>query len=101
LFLLNGRAAREQILPPGWTREATTPKTLPGGAHLEYGYLWWTAQTPASRKDGAFMAIGIHGQYLCVNPVEKIVIVAWGARPIPPPAPSSATGLSARLWSAR
>ncbi len=50
---------------------------------MEYGYLWWTGATPASRRDGAFMAIGIHGQYLYVNPVAKIVIVVWGARPHP------------------
>jgi CubicO group peptidase (beta-lactamase class C family) len=50
---------------------------------VEYGYLWWTGETPASRRDGAFMAIGIHGQYLYVNPAAKIVIVVWGARPHP------------------
>jgi CubicO group peptidase (beta-lactamase class C family) len=29
------------------------------------------------------MAIGIHGQYLYVNPVARVVIVVWGARPQP------------------
>jgi CubicO group peptidase (beta-lactamase class C family) len=29
------------------------------------------------------MALGIHGQYLYVNPAAKIVIVVWGARPHP------------------
>ena len=84
LFVLGGGvAAGESILPAGWVREATTPKTVRAGAPLEYGYLWWTGATPASRRDGAFMAIGIHGQYLYVNPVAKIVIVVWGARPHP------------------
>lgn len=84
LFVLGGGvAAGESILPAGWVREATTPKTLRDGAAVEYGYLWWTGATPASRRDGAFMAIGIHGQYLYVNPVAKIVIVVWGARPHP------------------
>jgi len=82
LFVLGG-AAGDSILPAGWVREATTPKTLRDGRALDYGYLWWTGATPASRRDGAFMAIGIHGQYLYVNPVARIVIVVWGARPHP------------------
>jgi len=84
LFILGGGvAAGDSILPPGWVPEATTPKTLRDGAAVEYGYLWWTGATPASRRDGAFMAVGIHGQYLYVNPVAKVVIVVWGARPHP------------------
>jgi len=84
LFVLGGGvAAGDSILPAGWVREATTPKTLRAGAPVEYGYLWWTGATPASRRDGAFMAIGIHGQYLYVNPIARIVIVVWGARPHP------------------
>ena len=27
------------------------------------------------------MAMGIHGQYIYVNPAARVVIVAWGARP--------------------
>jgi CubicO group peptidase (beta-lactamase class C family) len=78
LFILGGGiAAGDSILPSGWVREATTPKLA------DYGYLWWTAETPASRRDTAFMALGIHGQYLYVNPAAKIVIVVWGARPHP------------------
>jgi CubicO group peptidase (beta-lactamase class C family) len=84
LFFLNGGlAAGEAILPADWTREATTPKVLPGGRPLRYGYLWWTGTTRASRGDGAFAAKGIHGQFLYVNPVAKVVIVVWGARPQP------------------
>jgi CubicO group peptidase (beta-lactamase class C family) len=84
LFVLGGGiAAGDSILPAGWLREATTPKVLRDGSPLEYGYLWWTGETPGSRRDGAFMAIGIHGQYMYLNPAANIVIVAWGARPHP------------------
>jgi CubicO group peptidase (beta-lactamase class C family) len=84
LFVLGGGVAGgDSILPAGWVREATTPKMLRDGAPVAYGYLWWPGETPASRRDGAFMAIGIHGQYLYVNPVAKVVIVVWGARPHP------------------
>jgi hypothetical protein len=87
LFILDGGVAGgtggDSILPAGWVREATTPKTLGDGSLVEYGYLWWTAASPSSRRAGAFMAIGIHGQYLYLNPAANIVIVVWGARPHP------------------
>lgn len=84
LFVLNGGlAGGEKILPDAWIREATTPKVLKGGTPLDYGYLWWTGTTPVARADRAFMAIGIHGQALYVNPAAKVVVVAWGARPQP------------------
>lgn len=78
LFVLGGGiAAGDSILPAGWLREATTPKVLRDGSPLDYGYLWWPG------PDGAFMAFGIHGQYVYLNPAANIVIVAWGARPHP------------------
>jgi len=78
LFILaNGVAGGDSVLPDGWVREATTPKTLRHGAPLNYGYLWWPG------RDSTFMAMGIHGQYLYVNPRARVVIVAWGARPHP------------------
>ncbi len=78
LFILGGGiSADDSILPPGWVREATTPKVLRDGSPLAYGYLWWPG------RNGDFMAIGIHGQYLYVNPAAHIVIVVWGARPHP------------------
>ena len=84
LFFLNGGfAAGEAILPADWTREATTPKFQREGKTMTYGYLWWMNKSPASRRDGAFMGIGIHGQILYVNPVAKVVIVQWGAQPQP------------------
>jgi CubicO group peptidase (beta-lactamase class C family) len=80
LFVLGGGvAAGDSILPAGWIAEATTPKTLRDGTALAYGYLWW----PGGGRDSTFMAMGIHGQYLYVNPRARVVIVAWGARPHP------------------
>jgi CubicO group peptidase (beta-lactamase class C family) len=84
LFVLDGGvAAGEAILPAGWTQEAASPKLLRDGTPLAYGYLWWTDATPAARRDGAFAAEGIHGQFLYINPVAKVVIVVWGAQPHP------------------
>lgn len=84
LFVLNdGVAAGNPVLPAGWMREATTAKVLRDGKPLDYGYLWWAGTTPASKRDGAFSAEGIHGQFLYVNPAAKVVIVVWSAQPKP------------------
>lgn len=84
LFFLNGGVAGgEAILPAGWTREATSPTVLRNGTPLAYGYLWWTGTTASARRDGAFTAEGIHGQFLYINPAANVVIVVWGAQPKP------------------
>ncbi|MCO4316938.1 beta-lactamase family protein [Phyllobacterium sp. 21LDTY02-6] len=82
-FLGNGVIDGKSILPDGWVKEATTPKTLKGGAKLDYGYMWWTAWTEPSIKHGSFSAIGIHGQNIYIDPVENVVIVTFGAQPKP------------------
>jgi len=86
LFFLNGGVAGgEQVLPPGWTEEAGSPKVLKGGAPLDYGYFWWPAWATDATPDphGAFSGVGIFGQYLYLHPKEHVVIVAWGARSKP------------------
>jgi CubicO group peptidase (beta-lactamase class C family) len=77
-----GRAG-QQILPLAWTYEATTPKALSNGTLIPYGYLWWPSTSPEALADGAYCAIGIHGQYLYINPRQNIVIVVWGAQTKP------------------
>ena len=84
LFMLgDGIAGGERILPPGWIEEATTPKALPNGAPLDYGYMWWPGTSPSARRDRAYSARGIHGQALYVNPAASVVIVVWSAQPWP------------------
>lgn len=83
-FMLdNGMAGGKSVLPDGWVSEATTPKTLADGKALDYGYMWWTAWTEPSIKDKAYSAVGIQGQYVYVDPAEKVVIVLFGAQPKP------------------
>jgi CubicO group peptidase (beta-lactamase class C family) len=84
LFMLNDGVARgTRVLPDGWTREATSPTTLKGGAALDYGYLWWPGTSAASRRDRAYAAEGIYGQFVYVNPAARVVIVVWSARARP------------------
>ena len=70
------------LVPPGWFQEAGSAKQI-AGKPVDYGYLWWPvpAGDPIHRQ--AFQAIGIFGQHLYVNPVEKLVIVVLSARPKP------------------
>lgn len=82
LALQDGVLEGKRIVPRGWFEEAVSPKVI-GGRRVEYGYLWWPLPEgdPIHRK--AFQAMGIFGQHLYVNPVEKLVIVVLSARPKP------------------
>ncbi len=81
--LEDGKAGGKAVLPDGWVKEASTPKTLKGGEALEYGYMWWTGWTDAAKKDGAFSAVGIQGQYVYINPAHNVVIAQTAAEPKP------------------
>jgi CubicO group peptidase (beta-lactamase class C family) len=85
-FMDGGIANGEHVLPDGWVEEASTPKTLKDGKTINYGYLWWTA------PKGAYLAIGIFGQNIYINPAEKVVIVVWSAQS----KPSGASVVNAR-----
>jgi len=67
-----------RLLPEGWVAEATRsdmPQVQPGklydGYDMGYQYQWWTFPG----EDHAFTAEGINGQFIYVNPAEKVVIV--------------------------
>lgn len=79
----DGVANGVRVLPEGWVRDAGSPKVLKGGTPLDYGYMWWIPESPDARKDGAFAAEGIHGQYVYVDPTAKVVVVVWSAQPKP------------------
>ncbi|MCE3027049.1 serine hydrolase [Salinicola sp. DM10] len=83
-FLIEGGCvAGASLLPSGWIAEATQPSVLAGGESIDYGYMWWSGWTEPSRRDRAFAARGIHGQYLYVNPRRELVIVQHAAAPKP------------------
>jgi CubicO group peptidase (beta-lactamase class C family) len=69
---LNGRS----IVPDGWFREAGAAREI-GGKTVPYGYMWWNADV------GAFVAVGLFGQYMLINPKEHLAIVVLSARPKP------------------
>ena len=90
MFMLgNGVADGRQVLPANWLAEASAPRSdspqvaygkLEAGDPSGYGYQWW-ALPPEAPHDGAFMAEGIFGQFVYINPVRHTVIVIWSAWP--------------------
>lgn len=79
-FILQGaRVNGQSIVPDGWLREATTRQTTIGTPGQGYGYQWWTFD------DGTYMARGIFGQAIFIDPKRRLVIAsnanwAGGAR---------------------
>ena len=90
LYANLGQWQGSQLLPPGWVEAATRPSdpfvdygALASGYPLGYGLHWWCL--PGSNR--RFSAEGIHGQFIAVDPVQKLVVVklsswqeAWDAR---------------------
>jgi CubicO group peptidase (beta-lactamase class C family) len=83
LFVMNhGQVGNEQVLPEGWFSEAGTNKTI-AGKRINYGYMWWIPDSSSTVHEGAFLAVGIFGQSIYINPAKHVVIVVWSARPKP------------------
>jgi CubicO group peptidase (beta-lactamase class C family) len=86
LFVLsNGQVGSTRVLPAGWRELAgrpDTPLTAPGtlipGYPLGFGYHWWSLP-----NGSAFVAQGIFGQFLYLDPAEDLVVVVWSAWPTP------------------
>jgi CubicO group peptidase (beta-lactamase class C family) len=85
LYMNGGRWNDEQVVPAAWVTASTTPDAphlMPGEnpnstSRMGYGYQWWIPENP----DDDFMAIGVHGQFIYINPKRKVVIVKSSADP--------------------
>jgi CubicO group peptidase (beta-lactamase class C family) len=76
LFMLGGgMAGGRQVLPDGWIAKATTRQADIGIAGHGYGYQWWTYD------DGSYLARGIFGQALFIDPRRRLVIASNGNWP--------------------
>lgn len=85
LYLEGGARQETQVVPTGWVAASTEP----GAPHLEpgdnpasfwtfgYGYHWWVPEEP----QGDYLAIGIWGQYIYVDPARDVIIVKTSADP--------------------
>jgi len=84
MALDGGKLNGERVVSQAWIRESTRPDAaflMPSAANgnLGYGYQWWI---PAG-DEGAFMAMGIYGQMIYVNPKRHVVIVQTSAWKLP------------------
>ncbi|TVR21013.1 MAG: class C beta-lactamase-related serine hydrolase [Anaerolineaceae bacterium] len=79
LYLNEGQRDGVQIIPRQWVIDSvnpTAPHLQPGDNPdsfwtFGYGYQWWIPEQP----QGDFVAIGVWGQYIYVDPARDIVIV--------------------------
>ncbi len=83
LIALNGGVIDGQpIVPEGWFEEAGQAHQI-GGKTVGYGYMWWIPDQTDPIHNNAYQAEGIFGQFIYVNPKERLVIVVLSARPKP------------------
>lgn len=83
LYLNNGKWGDSQIVPAAWIKASVTPDAphlMPGkrdssNGVLGYGYQWWIPEKP----EGDYLAIGIYGQAIYINPEYNIVIARTSA----------------------
>jgi CubicO group peptidase (beta-lactamase class C family) len=72
LYLNKGNWNGKQIVAESWVNQSTKVDSSNGSAWY-YQYQWWLPT-----KDGDFMAHGILGQYIYVNPAKNLIIVRLG-----------------------
>lgn len=83
LMLQQGNWRGQQLIPADWVTTITSRVTASAEMHpartarrhFGYGYMWWLLEeAPASPLYGAYMAWGVHGQYILVIPKRHMVI---------------------------
>jgi CubicO group peptidase (beta-lactamase class C family) len=73
IMLHNGKGQTRQIIPEAWVKDATAPREtepIAPGVPLGYRYQWWTL--PGT---DAYMALGLQGQFIYVDPATDTVVV--------------------------
>jgi CubicO group peptidase (beta-lactamase class C family) len=77
-FLSGGRMDGREVVPPSWTKAATTAYTKRAWGdddYRGYGYPWWP------HPDGSYEAVGIFGQSILIDPTQKLIVVTSSAWP--------------------
>lgn len=73
LYLNEGNWNGKQIVSKEWIQNSLTPNIT--GDYANYKNQWWL-----NPDSGSYMAQGINGQYIYVNPNKKLIIVKLGKR---------------------
>ncbi|MBL7953142.1 MAG: serine hydrolase [Flavobacteriales bacterium] len=74
LYMHEGAWRGQRLMPSEWVAQSTMVDTSNGSAAY-YRYQWWLPS-----QEGDFMAQGILGQFVYVNPAREIVIVRLGKK---------------------
>lgn len=74
LYLHDGNWNGDQLVPAGWVAQSTKMDTSNGSAWY-YQYQWWLPS-----KSGDFIAKGILGQYIYVDPAKDLIMVRMGRK---------------------
>ena len=86
LYLESGAREGQQIVPADWVSASINPRAphLQPGDNPDsswtfgYGYKWWIPEDP----QGDFLAIGVWGQYIYIDPARGVIIVKTSADPL-------------------
>jgi hypothetical protein len=79
LYLNDGQWNNHQIIPKDWVEASINPDAphlLPNNS-LGYGYQWWIPPG----NSGEFMAMGVYGQFVYINPLTQTVVAKLSANP--------------------
>ncbi len=84
LYLHNGMLNGQQILSSQWVHDSHTPDAahlLPNASNekLGYGYQFWIPFEDIGEDD--YLAIGLEGQFIYINPTRDVVIAVSAAFP--------------------
>ncbi len=101
-FMLDGaRINGQAIVPKGWVENATSVQenfnvNIVSNTDLGYGYQWFTS------SNGTYMAMGLFGQMISIDPNNGIVIVMLGNTPgFTPGREGMKNRLGFLLWAAK
>lgn len=75
MFLQGGFWNGRQIVPADWVAASTAHQAADGAG---YGYQWWVPKDNANFGND-YMAQGIYGQFIYINPARKVVIAVNAA----------------------
>lgn len=76
MILDNGQWKGKQIVPTNWVAQSTaaSAKTDVKNDGWGYGYQWWIPPNSA-QNGGDFLARGVYGQYIYINPISRTVVI--------------------------
>ncbi|MXO65282.1 serine hydrolase domain-containing protein [Altericroceibacterium endophyticum] len=80
MMLHEGHVGDRQIISPEWVRTSTVttgPEPVSADEHWGYRYQWWTLA-----DSNAYMALGLQGQFIYVDPDTETVVVKLSYLPL-------------------